>query len=94
MTNGLNDIPNPYDQITRLRAEVEVWKNHTKTAIWADSELCKFLTAENARLREALEKVAALGNVAAMVPGPRNKIMEICNTARAALAPPEKETEA
>jgi len=38
-------------EIERLRAEVQVWINHTKTAVWSDSEECKLLTEENAKLR-------------------------------------------
>ncbi len=41
------------DKIERLRAEVQVWINHTKTAVWSDSEECKLLTRVNAALLEA-----------------------------------------
>ena len=42
------------NEITKLRAEVEMWKRHAKLAIWSDSEECKLLTADNERLRAAL----------------------------------------
>ena len=42
-------------EIEQLRAEVQVWINHTKTAVWSDSEECKLLTEENTKLREASE---------------------------------------
>lgn len=45
------------DEIARLRAEVETWVGHAKTAIWSDSEECKLLTADNERLRAALERI-------------------------------------
>lgn len=48
------------DEIERLRKEVQVWINHTKTAVWSDSEECKFLTAENAKLRAALEELYSM----------------------------------
>lgn len=41
------------DEIEKLRAEVQVWINHTKTAVWSDSEECKLLTRINAALLEA-----------------------------------------
>lgn len=40
-------------RIEQLEAEVEVWMNHTKTAVWSDSEECKMLTRINAALIEA-----------------------------------------
>lgn len=45
-------------EIERLRAEVETWVNHTKTAVWSDSEECKMLAADNERLRAALHHIA------------------------------------
>jgi hypothetical protein len=39
----------------RLRTEVATWRGHAKTAIWSDSEECKLLTADNERLRAALQ---------------------------------------
>ena len=41
----------------RLRAEVQTWQGHARTAIWSDSEECKLLTADNERLRAALLKI-------------------------------------
>jgi hypothetical protein len=43
------------DEIERLRAEVETWIRHTRTAVWSDIEQCKLLEAENKRLRAALD---------------------------------------
>ena len=40
------------DGEARLRAEVKVWVNHTKTAVWSDSEECKVLARINAALIE------------------------------------------
>ena len=37
-------------RIEQLEAEVKVWVNHTKTAVWSDSEECKMLTRINAAL--------------------------------------------
>lgn len=37
-------------EIERLRAEVQTWVNHTKTAVWSDSEECKVLARINAAL--------------------------------------------
>lgn len=53
----------------RLRAEVQTWKGHAKTAVWSDSEECKLLTADNERLRAALEWIVgtALTGPQAMV---------------------------
>jgi hypothetical protein len=42
------------DEIERLRSEVQTWISHAKTAIWSDSEECKLLTEENAKLRAAI----------------------------------------
>lgn len=50
------------DEIKRLRAEVETWVGHAKTAIWSDSEECKLLTADNERLRAALREIVRLDN--------------------------------
>ena len=49
-------------EIEKLRAEVQVWINHTKTAVWSDSEECRLLTEENANLRAALEHYASADN--------------------------------
>jgi len=46
------------DEIERLRAEVKTWVNHTKNAVWSDSEECKLLTAEVEKLRAALDEAA------------------------------------
>ena len=46
------------DEIERLRAEVKTWINHTKNAVWSDSEECKLLTAEVEKLRAALDEAA------------------------------------
>ena len=40
-------------RIEQLEAEVQTWVNHTKTAVWSDSEECKMLTRINAALIEA-----------------------------------------
>ena len=40
------------DGEARLRAEVKVWVNHTKTAVWSDSEEGKVLARINAALIE------------------------------------------
>ena len=48
------------DEIERLRAEVQTWVNHTKTAVWSDSEEVKMLTADNERLRDALLDIVAV----------------------------------
>lgn len=48
------------NEIERLRAEVETWVGKTKTAVWADSKECRLLTADNERLRAALEPFRAL----------------------------------
>ena len=44
-------------EVERLRAEVQTWQGHAKTAIWSDSEECKMLTADNERLRAALKRI-------------------------------------
>ena len=44
----------------KLREEVKVWQNHTKTAVWSDSEECKFLSAEVERLKEKCDKQAMI----------------------------------
>jgi hypothetical protein len=44
--------------VERLRAEVKTWINHTKSAVWSDSEECKLLTAEVEKLRAALDEAA------------------------------------
>ena len=40
-------------EVERLRAEVQTWQGHAKTAVWSDSEECKLLTRINAALLEA-----------------------------------------
>lgn len=46
------------NRIEQLEAEVKVWQGHAKTAIWSDSEECKFLTARIAQLEAALRPFA------------------------------------
>ena len=46
------------DRIEQLEAEVKVWQGHAKTAIWSDSEECKFLTARIEQLEAALREIA------------------------------------
>ena len=48
-------------RIEQLEAEVKVWQGHARTAIWSDSEECKLLTADNERLRAAMDVVRASG---------------------------------
>ena len=69
------------DEIERLRSEVQTWISHTKTAVWSDSEECKFLTEENAKLRAALERVLDSG----LLFGPTAMHDEIKAIAHAAL---------
>lgn len=64
-------------EIERLTAEVQTWVDHTKTAVWSDSEQCKLLEAENERLR------AALGEI--VKPGGADDFWECVDIARAAL---------
>jgi hypothetical protein len=45
-------------RIEALTAERDQWIQHAKNAVWADSEELKVLTADNARLREALTEIA------------------------------------
>ena len=45
------------DRIEQLEAEVKVWQGHAKTAIWSDSEECKFLTARIEQLEAALREI-------------------------------------
>lgn len=45
------------DRIEQLEAEVKVWQGHAKTAIWSDSEECKFLTARIEQLEAALRDI-------------------------------------
>lgn len=45
-------------RIEKLEAEVKVWQGHAKTAIWSDSEECKFLTARIEQLEAALRPLA------------------------------------
>lgn len=52
------EIENLQAENERLRAEVKTWINHTKNAVWSDSEECKLLTAENEKLRAAFEGIA------------------------------------
>ena len=40
-------------EVKKLRAEVQTWQGHAKTAVWSDSEECKLLTRINAALLEA-----------------------------------------
>jgi len=42
-------------EMERLRADVQTWQSHAKTAIWSDSAECQMLAADNERLRAALE---------------------------------------
>jgi hypothetical protein len=42
-----------------LTAERDQWIQHAKNAFWADSEELELLTADNARLREALKGLMA-----------------------------------
>jgi hypothetical protein len=42
-----------------LTAERDQWIQHAKNAVWADSEEVKLLTADNALLRKALEKISS-----------------------------------
>lgn len=57
-------LPEKDAEIERLRAEVQTWVNHTKTAVWADSEECKLLAADNERLRAALRYALENGTTA------------------------------
>ena len=45
-------------EIVRLRAEVQTWVNHTKTAVWSDSEECKMLSSEVERLLKSRNRWA------------------------------------
>lgn len=71
-------------EIERLLAETQVWINHTKTAVWSDSEECKLLTEENAKLRAALERIAELP-VGYADMNPDHVIEVLTHKARAAL---------
>ncbi len=80
------------DEIERLRSEVQTWISHTKTAVWSDSEECKFLTEENAKLRAALGSIMELeGEINPMnydaddVSKLNNAFIESYHIARAAL---------
>ena len=44
-------------RMQQLEAEVKVWQGHAKTAIWSDSEECKFLTARIEQLEAALREI-------------------------------------
>lgn len=58
-------------EIERLRAEVETWVRHAKTAIWSDSEECKLLTADNERLRAALDLYRESVRIDVTMEGPK-----------------------
>ncbi len=80
------------DELERLRSEVQTWISHTKTAVWSDSEECKFLTEENAKLRAALGSIMELeGEINPMnydaddVSKLNNAFIESYHIARAAL---------
>ena len=49
-------------RMQQLEAEVKVWQGHAKTAIWSDSEECKFLTARIEQLEKALRKIEEIGS--------------------------------
>lgn len=56
--DAANEITTLRAEVEKLRAEVQTWQGHAKTAVWSDSEECKMLTADNERLRAALEPFA------------------------------------
>lgn len=44
-------------EIVRMRGELQTWINHTKLAVWSDSEECKLLKADNERLRAEVKLI-------------------------------------
>ena len=59
MVTDRNPLPDWSEVIAAKDAEIAVLRDQLWTAVWSDSEECKFLTAEVERLTAALERIAA-----------------------------------
>lgn len=73
------------DRIAQLEAEVKTWQGHARTAIWSDSEECKFLTARIEQLEAALEPLCCTCDRAASDECSRAEVNCAFWNARAAL---------